>query len=103
MWGGRSPHCQWCPQVRQECQLLRQHWEEGAGRQDALQPALAAAHQEATMELLRVKDRAIELERNVRGRAGCGGAGMWGGEPLRQLSGPVRPPRTRPCRRRSSC
>ncbi|XP_054987899.1 protein Daple [Sorex araneus] len=41
--------------VRKECQLLRQHWEEGAG---------AAAHQEATMELLRVKDRVIELERS---------------------------------------
>ncbi|XP_055989632.1 protein Daple [Sorex fumeus] len=41
--------------VRKECQLLRQHWQEGA---------VAAAHQEATMELLRVKDRAIELERS---------------------------------------
>lgn len=41
--------------------------------QDPLQPALAAAHQEATMELLRVKDRAIELERSVSGPLGAGG------------------------------
>lgn len=50
--------------VRKECQLLRQQQEEGTRLQDPLQPALAAAHQEATMELLRVKDRAIELERS---------------------------------------
>lgn len=64
----------WChSQVRKECQLLRQQQEEGTRLQDPLQPALAAAHQEATMELLRVKDRAIELERSVSGALGAGG------------------------------
>ena len=67
-----------CPQLQQECETLRRSQEEGKHLQNTLKhPAgtLVAGHQgkeswgpshkEATMELLRVKDRAIELERNV--------------------------------------
>ncbi|XP_036986112.2 protein Daple [Artibeus jamaicensis] len=63
--------------LQQECEVLRRNQEEGKHLQNSLKhPAgtLGAAHQgkeswgpshkEATMELLRVKDRAIELERN---------------------------------------
>lgn len=65
-----------CPQLK-ECELLRQS-QEGKHLQNSLRhPAGTSAaghqekegwgpsHKEATMELLRVKDRAIELERNV--------------------------------------
>ncbi|XP_024424019.3 protein Daple isoform X1 [Desmodus rotundus] len=63
--------------LQQECETLRRSQEEGKHLQNSLKhPAgtLVAGHQgkeswgpshkEATMELLRVKDRAIELERN---------------------------------------
>lgn len=64
-----------CPQLK-ESELLRQS-REGKHLQNSLRhPAGTSAghqekegwgpsHKEATMELLRVKDRAIELERNV--------------------------------------
>lgn len=66
------------PQLQKECESLRQNQEEGKHLQNSVkQPVgtLVAGHQgreswgpshkEATMELLRVKDRAIELERDV--------------------------------------
>lgn len=72
-----GPHAP-APQLQQECEVLRRNQEEGKPLQNSLKhPAgtLVADHQgkeswgpshkEATMELLRVKDRAIELERNV--------------------------------------
>lgn len=74
-----------CPQLKKECELLRQNQEEGKLLQNSFkQPAGTPAaghqgkegwgpsHKEATMELLRVKDRAIELERNVSGLPGPG-------------------------------
>lgn len=67
-------------QLKKECEILRQTQEEGKHLPNSFKhPAgtLVAGHQgkeswgpshkEATMELLRVKDRAIELERNVSG------------------------------------
>lgn len=66
------------PQLQKECENLRQNQGEGKHLQNSFkQPTgtLVAGHQgreswgpshkEATMELLRVKDRAIELERDV--------------------------------------
>uniref|UniRef100_A0A8C0KQ92 Coiled-coil domain containing 88C n=1 Tax=Canis lupus dingo TaxID=286419 RepID=A0A8C0KQ92_CANLU len=65
--------------LKTECELLRQNQEEGKHVHNSFKhpvetPVTAAhqgrepwgpSHKEATMELLRVKDRAIELERNV--------------------------------------
>ncbi|KAF6129211.1 coiled-coil domain containing 88C [Phyllostomus discolor] len=63
--------------LQQECEVLRRNQEEGKHSQNSLKhpsgPLVAGhqgkeswgpSHNEATMELLRVKDRAIELERN---------------------------------------
>ncbi|XP_054423122.1 protein Daple [Pteronotus mesoamericanus] len=63
--------------LRKECEVLRQSQEEGKHLQNSLKPPAGTSvsghqgreswgpsHKEATMELLRVKDRAIELERN---------------------------------------
>lgn len=69
-----------CPpslQVKEERDQLRKTQEEAAHMQNSLKRPLGTSvtspqeeawgpgHKEATMELLRVKDRAIELERNV--------------------------------------
>lgn len=66
-------------QVKKEHEQLRQTQEDGAQAQNALKhppgkvtshqekEAWGPSHKEATMELLRVKDRAIELERSVSG------------------------------------
>lgn len=70
------PHCL---QVKKEREQLRQTQEDGTQAQSMLKPppakvishqekeAWGPSHKEATMELLRVKDRAIELERSVSG------------------------------------
>uniref|UniRef100_G3TII8 Coiled-coil domain containing 88C n=1 Tax=Loxodonta africana TaxID=9785 RepID=G3TII8_LOXAF len=63
--------------VKKECELLRQNQDEGKHLQNSFkhpvgklaasqqgQETWGPSHKEATMELLRVKDRAIELERN---------------------------------------
>ncbi|XP_042637419.1 protein Daple [Orycteropus afer afer] len=63
--------------VKKECELLRQNQDEDEHTQNVFKPpvgkpatshqgkeAWGPGHKEATMELLRVKDRAIELERN---------------------------------------
>jgi hypothetical protein len=72
-----------CPQVKEECELLRRTQEDGTHSQNSLKhpagksltshqqkEAWGLSQQEATMELLRLKDRAIELERNVSGHPG---------------------------------
>lgn len=68
-----------CLQVKREREQLRQTQEDGTQAQNMLQypPSKVTSHQEkeawepsykeATVELLRVKDRAIELERSVSG------------------------------------
>nr|XP_051682088.1 protein Daple isoform X2 [Oryctolagus cuniculus] len=54
--------------LKEECEVLRQASEAGAPLQGASrhveEEAWGPSHKEATLELLRVKDRAIELERN---------------------------------------
>ncbi|XP_058148406.1 protein Daple isoform X2 [Dasypus novemcinctus] len=63
--------------LKEECEILRQDQEEGKQLQNSFKhpvgklvasqqgkEAWGPSHQEAAMELLRVKDRAIELERN---------------------------------------
>ncbi|XP_064342275.1 protein Daple isoform X3 [Camelus dromedarius] len=63
--------------LKKECEILRQNQEEGKHAQNSFRHPVGAlatghpgkeswgpSHKEATMELLRVKDRAIELERN---------------------------------------
>ncbi|KAM8781278.1 protein Daple [Rhynchonycteris naso] len=63
--------------LKEDCEGLRQNQEEGKHLQNSLKPPVGtlavghqgkeswgSSHKEATMELLRVKDRAIELERN---------------------------------------
>ncbi|XP_074221232.1 protein Daple isoform X3 [Camelus bactrianus] len=63
--------------LKKECEILRQNQEEGKHAQNSFKHPVGAlatghpgkeswgpSHKEATMELLRVKDRAIELERN---------------------------------------
>ncbi|XP_006208258.2 protein Daple [Vicugna pacos] len=63
--------------LKKECEVLRQNQEEGKHAQNSFKHPVGAlatghpgkeswgpSHKEATMELLRVKDRAIELERN---------------------------------------
>lgn len=68
------------PQLKTECEILRQNQEEGKHLQNSFKHPVETSvtgqqgkepwgpsHKEATMELLRVKDRAIELERNVSG------------------------------------
>ena len=73
------------PQLKKECEILRKNQEEGKQVQNSFKHPvgpLVEGHagkerwgpspKEATMELLRVKDRAIELERNVSGeRPSC--------------------------------
>lgn len=65
-------------QVKKEREQLRQTQEDGTQAQHMLKhppakvisqekEAWGPSHKEATMELLRVKDRAIELERSVSG------------------------------------
>lgn len=71
---------QCCLQVKDEREQLRQTQEDRTQAQDVLKlptgkvvtspqekEAWEPSHKEATMELLRVKDRAIELERSVSG------------------------------------
>lgn len=71
---------QCCLQVKDEREQLRQTQEDRTQAQDVLKLPLGnvvtspqekeawePSHKEATMELLRVKDRAIELERSVSG------------------------------------
>lgn len=68
------------PQLKKECEILKQSQEVGTQAQNSFKHPMgtsveghpgkepwAPIHKEATMELLRVKDRAIELERNVSG------------------------------------
>lgn len=60
-------------QLRKECEVFRRASEDGPSPLNTLKPvvekeAWAPGHKEATLELLRVKDRAIELERNVSGQ-----------------------------------
>lgn len=68
------------PQLKKECEILKQSQEGGTQAQNSFKHPMgtsveghpgkepwAPIHKEATMELLRVKDRAIELERNVSG------------------------------------
>ena len=68
------------PQLKKECEILKQSQEGGMQAQNSFKHPMgtsveghpgkepwAPIHKEATMELLRVKDRAIELERNVSG------------------------------------
>ena len=68
------------PQLKKECEILKQSQEGGTHAQNSFKHPMgtsveghpgkdpwAPSHKEATMELLRVKDRAIELERNVSG------------------------------------
>ncbi|XP_058423541.1 protein Daple isoform X2 [Diceros bicornis minor] len=63
--------------LKKECEMLRQNQEEGKHLQNSFKHPVGTlvtghqgkepwgpSHKEATMELLRVKDRAIELERN---------------------------------------
>ncbi|XP_040831089.1 protein Daple isoform X2 [Ochotona curzoniae] len=55
--------------LRKECEVFRRASEDGPSPLNTLKPvvekeAWAPGHKEATLELLRVKDRAIELERN---------------------------------------
>lgn len=67
--------------MKEERERLRQTQADGVHVQNSLrgpagksvsghqeQEAWGPGHKEATMELLRVKDRAIELERNVSGQ-----------------------------------
>lgn len=66
-------------QVKKECEQLRKTQEDGTQVQNVQKhapdkvtshqekEAWGPSHKEATMELLRVKDRAIELERSVSG------------------------------------
>lgn len=51
--------------MRKDFACLKQKQEEGTFMQKLNQP-LENCQKEATMELLKVKDRAIDLERNVR-------------------------------------
>lgn len=68
------------PQLKKECEVLKQSQEGGTQAQNSFKHPMETlveghpgkepwvpSHKEATMELLRVKDRAIELERNVSG------------------------------------
>lgn len=87
MWGSELASS--CPkptfmfsslQVKKECEMLRQNQEEGTHLQNSFKHPVGTlvtghqgkepwgpSHKEATMELLRVKDRVIDLERNVSG------------------------------------
>lgn len=75
--------CSHTLQLKTECEILRQNQEEGKHLQNSFKHPVETlvtghqgketwgpSHKEATMELLRVKDRAIELERNVSGLPG---------------------------------
>lgn len=67
-------------QLKKECEVFRQSQEEGKPAPNSFKhpeghpekEPWGPGHKEATMELLRVKDRAIELERTVsRERLAC--------------------------------